>query len=95
MFKDTLALAIKWEMEYLQVNTWNDYGEGTMIEPTALEFGNAFLTILQEQYGAPYTERELDLVKALFLKRKDSANDATKSVLLRRSCSRPQSYEAK
>ena len=49
----------------LQLNTWNDYGEGTIIEPTR-EFGNQFLTILQQRLGVAYGEKELLLVKQLF-----------------------------
>ena len=34
----------------MQLITWNDYGEGTMIEPTT-QFQYGFLTTLQQQLG--------------------------------------------
>jgi len=46
-FEKTLDLAINFGINYIQVATWNDYGEGTMIEPTK-EFGYSFLTSLQK-----------------------------------------------
>ncbi|HEY3668212.1 MAG TPA: hypothetical protein VGL19_19550, partial [Polyangiaceae bacterium] len=39
----------------LQIATWNDYSEGTMIEPSN-EFGYRFLTTLQKLVGTPYNE---------------------------------------
>ncbi len=36
--------------------TWNDYGEGTMIEPTK-EFGYGFLNTLQKREGENNEER--------------------------------------
>jgi hypothetical protein len=52
-----------------------------MLEPT-LEFGNQFLTILQGHLEVPYTEKELNLVKDLFFKRKAYAKDSAKIALL-------------
>jgi hypothetical protein len=53
----------------LQIATWNDYGEGTMIEPTK-EFQYRFLTTLQTAVGATYTDAELKIVKMLFDQRR-------------------------
>ena len=83
-FTQTLDLALNSNLSYIQLNTWNDYGEGTMIEPT-LEFKNQFLTILQEKLGVKYTERELILVKDLYLKKKEFKNDLTKQDALRKA----------
>lgn len=55
-----------------QVATWNDYGESTVIEPTR-EFGNEYLNILQEKQKVPYGNRELNLIKDLYLKRQHYA----------------------
>jgi hypothetical protein len=53
----------------LQIATWNDYGEGTMVEPTK-EFQYRFLTTLQQSVGATYTDAELKIVKMLFDQRR-------------------------
>jgi MYXO-CTERM domain-containing protein len=53
----------------LQIATWNDYGEGTMIEPTK-ELQYRFLTTLQKAVGAVYTDAELKIVKQLFDQRR-------------------------
>jgi len=49
-FTETLQLALSSEVKIIQIATWNDYGEGTMIEPT-IEFGYSFLTALQRELG--------------------------------------------
>ncbi|HEX3773653.1 MAG TPA: hypothetical protein VHV51_04260 [Polyangiaceae bacterium] len=54
---------------FLQVATWNDYGEGTMIEPTN-QFQYQYLTDLQGLVGTPYTDAELKIVKLLFDQRR-------------------------
>eukprot|EP00128_Syssomonas_multiformis_P015205 Colp12_sorted_trinity150504_noHs@14653 len=71
-FAKTLDLALGSSVKWIQVATWNDYGEGTMIEPTR-EFGNGFLNALQNRLGVAYSDRELNLVKAYYLKRKQYA----------------------
>ena len=53
----------------LQIATWNDYTEGTMIEPTN-EFGYRFLTTLQKLVGTPYGQEELQIVRSLYDARK-------------------------
>jgi hypothetical protein len=44
----TLRRAFDRNPDVVQLVTWNDYGEGTIIEPT-LEFGYRYLEIVQEQ----------------------------------------------
>ena len=53
----------------LQIATWNDYSEGTMVEPTN-EFGYRFLTTLQKLVGTPYNEDDLKIVRQLYDARK-------------------------
>ena len=53
----------------LQIATWNDYGEGTMVEPTN-QFQYQFLTTLQQAIGATYTDAELKIVKMLYDQRR-------------------------
>lgn len=74
---DTLALAQQYEDEYdfLQLVTWNDYGEGTVIEPT-LEAGFSYLRQIQQFTGVPFDEDDLEMVYRLYLARKEYAGDA-------------------
>ena len=46
-FRLTLDLALAQQPDVIQLITWNDYGEGTMIEPTA-EFGTRYLEMVQD-----------------------------------------------
>jgi hypothetical protein len=65
----------------VQLVTWNDYGEGTMIEPTH-EFGYRFLEIVQEanrrRIGSTFafTASDLRLPERLYLARKRTAAPA-------------------
>jgi hypothetical protein len=43
----TLQLALEQNPDVIQLITWNDYGEGTIIEPTE-EFGYQYLEIVQD-----------------------------------------------
>jgi hypothetical protein len=46
-FRLTLGMALEQNPDMIQLITWNDYGEGTIIEPTE-ETGYQYLEILQE-----------------------------------------------
>ncbi len=67
----TLALAgqNQGRMDFLQLATFNDFGEGTMLEPTE-EFGFSFLNKVQVFTGVPYGVPELTLVHRLYKLRK-------------------------
>jgi len=67
-FQSTFMLG-RYVGDPLQIATWNDYGEGTMVEPTR-ELGYHSLTTLQQAVGAIYTDAELKIVKMLFDQRK-------------------------
>jgi glycoprotein endo-alpha-1,2-mannosidase len=69
-FSNTLAMATERKAKYLQLVTWNDYGEGTVLEPTQ-EDGFLFLTMLQEFTGVPYGERELVMIHDYYQKLKE------------------------
>ncbi|MEM7682225.1 MAG: hypothetical protein AAF288_09755 [Planctomycetota bacterium] len=73
---DTLALADLYanQMDFLQLVTWNDFGEGTVFEPT-VETGFDYLVQLQQFTGVAYTQDELELIYAIFQARKDQAGD--------------------
>ncbi len=46
-FRNTLHTALENNPELIQIVTWNDYGEGTIVEPTE-EFGYQYLEIIQD-----------------------------------------------
>lgn len=62
-------------LDFLQLATFNDFGEGTMFEPT-VETGFKYLKQIQEFTGVSYDEDELQLVYRLYLARKKYAGDA-------------------
>jgi hypothetical protein len=72
-FNETLGLMDKEPVEFIQLITWNDFGEGTMIEPT-IEFGFHFLRELQIYTGTIFTEKDLKLAYRLYLLRKKYVN---------------------
>jgi hypothetical protein len=80
-FGQTLDLALGSGAGYVQLATWNDYGEGTMIEPTR-ELGYGLLTTLQQKLGVTYGQNELDLINKLYEERKQYAGDAAKQAQL-------------
>jgi hypothetical protein len=63
------------EIAMLQLATWNDFGEGTMFEPTA-ETGFEYLVQVQKFTGVPYKEADLELVYQLYEARQQHAGDA-------------------
>lgn len=68
--------------DIVQICTWNDYGEGTVIEPT-LEFGTQFVDIIQQSTGTKYTHADFEEVTNIYYMRKQHANNATKLEELR------------
>ncbi|WP_081604531.1 glycoside hydrolase family 71/99-like protein [Nafulsella turpanensis] len=74
--KKTLSV-IKEHQEHIdmvQLATWNDFGEGTVFEPT-IETGFSYLQKIQEYTGVKYKEQELALVYKLFKLRKEYSGD--------------------
>jgi len=71
----------------VQIATWNDYTEGTMIEPTN-ERGYASLVTLQKVLGVSYGQAELEIVKQLYDRRKagDPKADAASQALINSIC---------
>ncbi|KAJ3628844.1 hypothetical protein MTP99_013282 [Tenebrio molitor] len=72
-FQQTWNLALEYT-EMIQICTWNDYGEGTIIEPT-LEYGTAFVDIIQEATKSPYTHQDFEELTKIFHLRKQHANN--------------------
>ncbi len=79
--QSTLSLAKSSNLPYLQLITWNDYGEGTMIEPT-LDFNFDFLVTIQQYTGVSYTQTELQLIYKWFTLRKKYKADAATELKL-------------
>jgi hypothetical protein len=72
--QNTLDLAQSSNLATLQLITWNDFGEGTMIEPTQ-EFNFSFLETIQQYTGVKYTQTELELIyKWYTLRKKNKGN---------------------
>ena len=80
---DNLALATTYNdrLDFLQLVTWNDFGEGTMFEPT-VETGYDYLLQLQQFSGTPYGLSELEIVHDLYLARKAYPDDPTRQAQL-------------
>jgi hypothetical protein len=79
--QSTLNLAKTSNAAYLQLITWNDYGEGTMIEPT-LDYNFSFLQTIQQYTGVSYTVTELQLIyKWYTLRKKYIGNTAVEAQL--------------
>ena len=75
----TLGLVDKYRgnVDLLQLATFNDFGEGTMFEPTQ-ETGFSYLARVQKYTGVPYTEADLRQVYRLYTLRKKYAGNADK-----------------
>ncbi|MAY75765.1 MAG: hypothetical protein CMJ31_13825 [Phycisphaerae bacterium] len=79
--RETLGAAMRSGSPIVQLVTWNDYGEGTVIEPTH-EFGYLFLEIIQEarrrEIGESFTFTADDLrlpARLLELRRRGDLDD--------------------
>lgn len=70
-----LTMAQDHDMQYLQLITWNDFGEGTMIEPT-VEFEYTFLESIQTFTGVAYDKVHLEAVFNYYNLKKQAAGSA-------------------
>lgn len=68
-FLQTLQFASTHRVDAIQLITWNDYGEGTVIEPTA-EFGYKYLNQIQSFAGLINPSNDLAIAVELYQKRK-------------------------
>ncbi len=75
VWDNTLAKAKEHNVNVLQLITWNDFGEGTMIEPTE-EFQYLFLEKLQVFAGVQYQKADLEAIFKQYELRKSLAKDA-------------------
>ncbi len=72
---ETLSLAKNSGLNQLQLITWNDFGEGTMIEPT-VEFGYSYVKKLKNFAGVQNTGDVFEDIGKLFTLRKKYAGNA-------------------
>ncbi|PKB16262.1 glycoside hydrolase family 71/99-like protein [Flavobacterium sp. 5] len=71
---ETLAMAKSANVNYLQLITWNDFGEGTMIEPTK-EFGYTYLEKIKTFAGVKNTTSMFSEISTLYNLRKAKKGD--------------------
>jgi hypothetical protein len=73
-FRNNLQKASQYTIDFLQLITWNDFGEGTMIEPTQ-EFEYSLLEEVQSFAGIEYSDTELRAIHQLFTLRKENTSN--------------------
>ena len=83
-FVETLNYTHHELSDFIQIITWNDFGEGTMIEPTQ-EFGFMYLQILQQYTGVQFTPNDLQVAVDLYNLRKQHRNNRTVQGILDRT----------
>ena len=74
LFSAQLEAASAANLQWVQISTWNDYGEGTTIEPTA-EYKYQYLTLLQQFTGVQYGQHELELIYRWYKLRVAKSNE--------------------
>jgi len=80
-FDETLQLSKNANLDYLQLITWNDFGEGTMIEPT-LETGYTYVEKVKTFAGVQNTVNTFPSISKLFnLRRQYKTNAAVQAKL--------------
>lgn len=85
--KSTLQLAVDNHPDAIQLVTWNDYGEGTNIEPT-VEYGYQYLGIIQELIRSsinpdfPYTIEDLAIPFQIYQLRKQNEGNVDLNIQL-------------
>jgi hypothetical protein len=77
---ETLAMAQNAGVDYLQLITWNDFGEGTMIEPT-LEFGYNYLEKIRMFAGVQDDNMFSDIGRLFNLRKQYQGNATVQSKL--------------
>lgn len=78
---ETLALAKSSNLKYLQLITWNDFGEGTMFEPTR-EFGYTYIEKVKTFAAVQNTGNEFENIGELYnLRKKFKGNSAVQKKL--------------
>lgn len=71
-FTETLDLTLTSDAKVIQIATWNDYGEGTVIEPSR-NHGYRYLEELQRRRRSPFSPDDLRLPTRLYKLRQQHA----------------------
>lgn len=79
--QQTLQMAQNEGVDMLQLITWNDFGEGTMLEPTE-EFGYTYVNQIKTFAGVQNTGDVFEEIGRLFRYRKQFASDAARQLKL-------------
>ena len=86
-FSSTLQIALDNDPDIVQIITWNDYGEGTTIEPT-IEYGYRYLELIQDirrtsiDSTFPFESEDLLIPLQIFSLRKMYEDDPSINALL-------------
>ncbi|WP_194765647.1 glycoside hydrolase family 71/99-like protein [Tamlana sp. I1] len=72
---ETLSMAKNANLKYLQLITWNDFGEGTMFEPTQ-EFGYSYIEKVKAFAGVENTGNVFSNISNLYNLRKEFSDNA-------------------
>ncbi|WP_298484926.1 glycoside hydrolase family 71/99-like protein [uncultured Maribacter sp.] len=83
-FVETLNYTHHEAADFIQLVTWNDFGEGTMLEPTE-EYGFLNLQLLQEYTGVSYVPQDLQVALDLYKARKEFKGNAAVEYYLNRT----------
>ncbi|MBN2273643.1 MAG: glycoside hydrolase family 99-like domain-containing protein [Bacteroidales bacterium] len=79
--KETLEMAKNNNIDYLQLVTWNDFGEGTMIEPS-VEFQFTLLEKVQQYTGVIYSKTILEKIFDMYTLRKKYSEEQGEQIIL-------------
>ena len=80
-WEDSLNLALRQNSPLLQIATWNDYGEGTVVEPTR-SLGYRYIEKLSEKLGVSATLSDLSLpAELLQIRKRSPENSVSRKVL--------------
>lgn len=73
-FRESYEESLKYPNNFMQIATWNDFGEGTQIEPTN-EFGFTHLELLQEYTKTKFSKEDLRIPYYIYKLRKKHSNN--------------------
>ncbi len=74
-FKNFLSLTQTYSLDFIQIATWNDFGEGTNIEPALDADPFKYIKALRKFTGASSVDDDFALVKKLYDLRKSKKED--------------------
>ncbi len=77
----TLQKAAQADLDYIQLCTFNDFGEGTIFEPTQ-EFEYQYLEKVQDFTGVTYEKAAFETIHTYYLKRKEHAGNVENQKVL-------------